>query len=234
MVFIILVLLILLGMIAYRGFTVEKVEVEGTDLYTQETIKQWILNDDYSWNSLYVFFKYKFKKAEEMPFLQEPVVTLKSPRVLHIQVKEKEVFGYLYLPSVGQNAYFDENGVVVETSSEKIEGIMEVTGFECEKATLHKKIPIKDKSMLKSILNLTQGLSKYDMLPEAMNCSEYSNIVLEYGNITVNFGNSQNLKPKIQTLAAIFPKIEKKRGTIHIENWSEENTDVSFEEARDR
>lgn len=72
LILIILILLAALGVVAYKGFTVKQVQVEGTDLYPDETIRQWVLNDDYSWNTLYVFLKYKFKDAEEMPFLQQP------------------------------------------------------------------------------------------------------------------------------------------------------------------
>lgn len=225
-----LILLVLVsGLVAYKCFTIEKVEVEGTDLYPEETIKKWVLNDDYSWNTLYVFLKYRFKEAEEMTFLQKPIVTMKDPYTLHIKVKEKEMVGYLYVPAVGQNAYFDKEGTVVETSSEKLDGMMEITGLDCEKVTLHEKIPIKNKSMLKSLLSLTQGLNKYKMMPEAIHYDEYSNIVLEYGKVTVNFGNSQNLTEKMETLSVIFPQIEDLSGTLHMENWSKDNTDIPFE-----
>ena len=56
LILIILILLAALGVVAYKGFTVKQVQVEGTDLYPDETIRQWVLNDDYSWNTLYVFF----------------------------------------------------------------------------------------------------------------------------------------------------------------------------------
>lgn len=231
--FIILLLLILLALLAYRGCTLEKAEVEGTKLYPEETIRQWVLNDDYSWNTLYVYLKYKFKEAEEMPFLQEPVVTMKSPHILHIQVKEKDILGYLYIPAVGQNAYFDKDGIVVETSSEKKEEIMEVTGLECKKAKLHEKIPMKDKSMLKSMLELTKGLKSYKMLPDAVHYDEFSNIVLKYDQVSVNFGTTRDMKAKLETLSVIFPEVKGMSGTIHMENWSEDNTDVPFEKKKD-
>ena len=58
LILIILILLAALGVVAYKGFTVKQVQVEGTDLYPDEPIRQWVLNDDYSWNTLYVFLKY--------------------------------------------------------------------------------------------------------------------------------------------------------------------------------
>ena len=49
---------------------------------------------------------------------------------MSIKVREKKIAGYLYVPAMGQNAYFNKDGVVVETSSRKLEGMMEVTGLE--------------------------------------------------------------------------------------------------------
>lgn len=231
LILLVILVILVLGLVSYKCFTIEKVEVEGSELYPKETIQKWILNDDYSWNTLYVFLKYRFEEAEEMTFLQEPVITMKDAHTLHIQVKDKEMMGYLYVPAVGQNAYFDKEGTVIETSSEKIEGMMEITGLDCEKVTLHKKIPIKNKSMLKSLITLTQGLNKYKMMPKTIRYDEYSNIVLEYGKVSINFGNTQNLTEKMETLSVIFPQIEDLSGTLHMENWSKDNTDVPFEKS---
>ena len=54
-----------------------------------ETIENVVLNDKYSWNSLYVFAKYRFKKPESIPFVDTMDITLKSPHKLHIKVYEK-------------------------------------------------------------------------------------------------------------------------------------------------
>lgn len=225
-------LLCLLGgaaVFAYKGCVLKKVTVAGTDLYSEEELKQWILNDEYSWNTLYVFLKYRFVDPEEMPFLQGATVTMAGPSELHIQAKEKEILGYLYIPGIGQNAYFDKDGIVVETSSEKIDGIMEVTGLDCEKVTLNKKIPVKKDSMLRAMLNLTQGLENHEILPTVVHYDEFSNISLEYPKVTVNFGTADALKAKMEALAVIFPKVEGLEGTLHMEGWSEEHPDVPFE-----
>ena len=224
-----ILLLAVFGVVSYKVFTVEKVEVTGSTIYQDEVIKQWILDDDYSWNSMYVYLKYKLRDATEMPFLENPKVRLKAPHTLVIQVREKEMIGCIYIPSVGQNAYFDKDGVVVETSSERIEGIMEITGVDVEEVTLHKKIPIKKKSVLKSLLTVTQGLKKYEILPNSIHYDEYSNMILGYETVTVNFGDSENITEKIATLAVIYPQLEGMSGTLHMENWSEDNTDLPFE-----
>ncbi len=74
-----------------------------------------MLDKEYSWNSLYVYFENKCNKTEEIPFVDSLRIRLKSPQKLEITVVEKGILGYLYVPSLGKNAYFDKDGFVVET-----------------------------------------------------------------------------------------------------------------------
>ena len=39
-------------------FKVNTIEVQGNTVYSSEQIEQLVLNDEYSWNSLYVLLKY--------------------------------------------------------------------------------------------------------------------------------------------------------------------------------
>ena len=56
---ILLMLLAIAFLIVWKVFTVENVVVEGNELYSSEQIEQLVLNDEYSWNSLYVLLKWK-------------------------------------------------------------------------------------------------------------------------------------------------------------------------------
>ena len=70
MVFLIFVLLLALAaLVVWKVFTVENVEVEGNELYSSGQIEQLVLNDEYSWNSLYVLLKYRFVDMGEVPFV---------------------------------------------------------------------------------------------------------------------------------------------------------------------
>ncbi len=107
-------------LVVTKVFTVEKMEIVGSEYYSDEAISEWLLDDEYSWNSLYVFFKYKFVEPREMPFVDSMDVSMKSPHVLQVQVHEKLLLGRVYIKALGQSAYFDKDGFVVEMSSEKI------------------------------------------------------------------------------------------------------------------
>lgn len=229
-VFLTLVLLLAIAaVIVVKVFTVEKVVVKGNEHYENEMIEQWVLNDEYSWNTLYVYLKYRFQEPEEIPFVDTMEITMQLPHTIEIQVYEKGILGYVYLSSLGQNAYFDKDGFVVETSSEIIEGVPKISGLSVESVVLYEKLPIKGKSVLKNLLSLTQMLKKYEMVPEHILYGEDKTYTLGYGSVKVLLGTAENFSDKILRLSYILPELEGMSGKLHLENWTENTTDISFE-----
>ncbi len=131
-VLILLLFLAVAALVVVKVFTVEKVKVKGNKHYSDKAMEDWLLDDEYCWNSLYVYFKYRFIEPKEMPFVDSMEVSLESPHTLKIQVYEKALLGRVYIDALGQNAYFDKDGFVVELSSEVIEGITVIKGLDVE------------------------------------------------------------------------------------------------------
>lgn len=141
----ILIIAMLAGLCAiliWKVFVVKSVSVKGNEIYTDKQIEDWVLDKEYSWNSLYVYFENKCNKTEEIPFVDSLRIRLKSPQKLEITVVEKGILGYLYVPSLGKNAYFDKDGFVVEISSEIIPGVTKINGLSVQTAELYKKLSI--------------------------------------------------------------------------------------------
>ncbi|HIZ07155.1 MAG TPA: FtsQ-type POTRA domain-containing protein [Candidatus Eubacterium avistercoris] len=231
-VLIVLIVLGLAALIVFKVFTVRNVEITGNELYSDKKIRDWVLNDEYSWNSLYVFFKYKLKETKELPFVDSMEVSLKSPHTLEIHVYEKGVLGYVYVPSLGKNAYFDKDGFVVELSTDVIEGTTKISGLSVKTAKLYEKLPIENQSILRTLLNVTQLLDKYELEPEMIYVTENGQVLLSYGKIQVNVGENEYLNEKIIRLQKIMPQIEGMEGTLHLETWTETTTDIYFEKGQ--
>ncbi len=226
-----LVLILILGiamLIVLNVFTVKKVDIEGNKLYDQTIIEKAVLNDDYSWNSLYVFIKYKFVDTQDIPFIDTMDISLEDPHTLKINVYEKGMMGYLYIPGINENAYFDKDGIVVETSSDVIDGVPKIEGIDCEKVVLYEKLPIKE-GQLKSILNLTQNLKRKNLQPDSIVYGGEYEPELQYKNISVLIGDTSFLTLKVDRLEAIMPSLEGLSGTLHLESWTEENTNIVFD-----
>lgn len=224
-----LLLLAIGALVVVKVFTVEEVVVTGNELYADETIEEWVLNDEYSWNTLYVYLKYKFREPESIPFVDTMEITMKLPHTIEIQVYEKGLMGYIYLDSLGQNAYFDKDGFVVETSSEVIEGIPRISGLSVDAVVLYEKLPIKESNVLKNLLTLTQTLKKYELVPDNIIYGKDGTYSLEYGTIKVLLGKAGNFSDKVLRMTYILPKLEGMSGTLHLESWTENSTDITFE-----
>lgn len=224
----ILIFLVLAVLVIMKVCRVKEVEVEGNVLYDAQTIQDTVLNDEYSWNSLYVFLKYRFKKPETIPFVDTMEITLKSPSKLHITVYEKGMMGYIYIPSMDVNAYFDKDGFVAETSTEIIPGVPLIQGLSCDEVVLYDKLPI-EKDKLKELLILTQTLKKYELVPDSITYGIENAPVLAYGTIQVVVGDTTTLTPKMERVVKIMPSITGQSGVLHLERWTEETTNIVFD-----
>ncbi len=224
----IILFLALAFLIVVKVFCVKNIVVEGNKLYDASVIEKAVLNDKYSWNSLYVVMKYKFVDTKEIPFIDTMEISLESPTTLHIKVYEKGMMGYLYIPSISENAYFDKNGLVVETSKEEIDGIPQICGIDCDKVVLYEKLPV-DKQRLREILTLTQALKRNKLLPDSITFGVENEPELAYGDIHVLMGPMELLTQKVERLAKIKPELTGMKGTLHLENWTEETTNIVFD-----
>lgn len=224
-----LLLLIMAVLIVWNVFTVKEVVVEGNELYSSQQIESLVLNDEYSWNSLYVDLKYRFVDTGDVPFVDTMEVSLDDPHTVRISVYEKGILGCFYIETLGQNAYFDKDGFVVETSTEEIPGVPKVTGITCEEVVLYEQLPLEQADVLKKLLNLTQTLKKYDLLPQEIHYDEKLEPTLTYYGIKVAVGPEEYLSQKVVRLSTILPQLAGLYGTLHLETWTPDNTDIVFE-----
>lgn len=229
-IFSIILALGILALLMVKVFVVKNVKVEGNELYDDNLIKTTVLNDEYSWNSLYVFLKYTFTDTQQLPFIDTMEITMEDPQTLNIKVYEKGLLGYLYIPAIGQNAYFDKDGIVVETSTRIIENVPRMEGLGCDTVVLYEKLPIEDK-LLKQLLTLTQTLKRDQLEPDAILYGVKNSPVLKYADVSVNLGSMQYLTQKVERVRKILPQLAGMAGTLHLENWDEQTTNIVFEKA---
>lgn len=228
---ILLVLFLLIGsafLVLWKVFTVENVVVQGNELYEDSVISETLLQDDLSWNSMYVYLKYKFSKAEDIPFIDTVSVSLDGPHTLVLEVYEKPIIGYFYDDALASNVYFDKDGVVVEQSERVIAGVPKVYGLKYDEIELHEPLSVS-KSVLSSILTLTQALRKSDLVPERIEYGRENSPILIYGEISVQLGGIDLLSQKIERISQILPSLNEERGVLHLESWNEGSTNIIFD-----
>ncbi len=145
-----LLLAAILVLVSITAFKLKKVQVSGNELYSDQQIKDSVLNDEYSWNSLYVVFKYRLFQTKKIPFIDEMEIELVSPDTIRIRVYEKAMIGYIAVNN--QNVYFDKDGFVVEISKRQIKHVPKVDGIECRKVVVYEKLNLDDEKALSMLL----------------------------------------------------------------------------------
>ena len=223
-----LLITVMSAVVVVKAFVVKNVKIEGNVFYDDKVIVDAVLNDEYSWNSLYVLLKYMFVDTEEIPFIEDMEIKLSDPQTITIELHEKGMLGYLYISVIGQNAYFDKDGFVVETSTRIIESVPMISGITCDEVVLYEKLPI-EQHKLKQILTLTQSLKRAEIEPDSIQFEVTNAPILEYEDVKVQMGSMELMTQKVERLKEILPKLEGMSGILHLESWSEESVNIIFE-----
>lgn len=227
---VIFILLLLLGAAAFyidKNYKIKNVMVDGNIHYTDEEIMDIVMEGIFGDNSLYLSLKYKNKGVEDIPFVQMMDVEILSPDTIRITVYEKSLAGYVeYL---GRYMYFDKDGIIVESSESKTAGIPQVTGLDFDYVVMYQPLPVEDEKIFETILDMTQILNKYELSADRLYFDKDYEITVYFENIRAAIGNGSNIDEKVMFLQSVLPDLAGKSGSLHLENYTEDMKNVTFE-----
>ena len=223
---IVIVCLAAAALVVVSVFRVQNISVEGNVHYTSEEIEAMVLTDRLSYNSLYLSLKYRNKEIRDIPFIETMSVRVDSPDSITIRVYEKSVAGYVEY--MGRYMYFDRDGIVVESSETRTEGIPQVTGIRFDHVVLYEALPVKNTDIFQEILSITQMLSKHQITTDKIYFNESNEITLYFDNIRAKLGKD-NLEEKVMRLEQILPNLSGESGVLDLQNYSEDRKNVTFQ-----
>ena len=216
-----LLIAILLASVRIRHFS-----VVGNTQYSSEEIVSMIFSDSWDTNSVWCFVKDKTKPHKELPFVQRYDIDFDGPFTVNITVYEKNVVGYVdYMSS---HMYFDKDGIIVESTGNKLEGIPRITGLSFGSIVLYRALPVENKDVFNNILNLTGALRTYDIDCEEIQYDSLLNATLRIGDISVRLGNNKDMEMKISTLHDILPHLSGRKGELNLSDYSETSDHESY------
>lgn len=226
---VLLIILFLTGVVYYllSHYQVKNVYVDGNVHYTSEEIQEMVMSGPLGRNSLYLSSKYKNKGLQGIPFIDTINVNILSPDTIRITVYEKALAGFVeYL---GKYMYFDKDGTVIESSTVKTMGIIEITGLDFGYVVLGKALPVEDEMVFKMILNTGQLLTKYGLTADKLHFDSSYKMTIHFGDVRVNIGTEELLDEKLMLLPQMLPTLEGKSGVLRLENYSDNIGSITFE-----
>lgn len=209
-------------------FKVDNIEYVGSDHYKNEELTQSIFHGK-SPNAL-LYFLYQKNYPVAIPFIQKYDVEITWPNKMNITIYEKPIIGYVSY--MGCNMYFDKDGVIVESSTKTLSGVPQVTGLSFKSIVLNSKLEVGNQTVFSQILDLTQSFEKYEITVDKIFFDSNNEITLYMGQVKVLLGNGDDLVDKLFELKQISPKLEGRKGTLHLESYTEDTPSIIFKEEK--
>ena len=158
--------------------------------------------------------------------MEDYKLVLKGLTRAELIVYEKSVVGYVsYMSSY---MYFDKDGIIVESSSQKLPGVPWINGLKFGHIVLYQKLPVESEWIFQEILNLTQILSIYELSVDKIQYNTLGEATLYMGDIEVILGSNDGLNGKIAELGDMLPQLEGRSGTLYLDNYDETKTNPMY------
>jgi cell division protein FtsQ len=218
---VILVLLCLI-LVAIR-VRIRDIRVLGNKMYTSEQAEELVFSDYWDRNTAVCLAKQLLKKKKTLPFVQDYVVSLTGPFSCDLIIYEKNPIGCIIYMS--NYMYFDKDGIMVESSPEKLEDIPVIRGLQFGHVVLGKPLPAASRQVFNEIMSLTQQFHLYGIACDSIRFDEYRNITVELdeGRIEVYLGSSEDILAKLSALNDMLPAIRERglTGTLDLSSYDD-------------
>ena len=211
---ILVIILVCIAMITFLLlFQVRKIEVSGNQYLSRQEIADWVQDDNWSSNSLYVMIRNHLMNHELLPAMEEANVTMKNPWTVKVTIKEKRVAGYIV--SGDECIYFDKDGIVLAKTKELWDGIPCIEGLEVKKVQLYKALPVSkaNKKAFGNLLDMTMTLKKCDLAPDKIVCSWFRSVSFFWKQMC-QLNRAQRIwEERIMQISPILEKLGDQGGT---------------------
>ena len=214
----------ILALSVFLLFHIQKIEVTGIEMLTQQEVSDWVKSDTMSGNSLYVLWKSKFRPDELLPMMKSAEISMKNPWTIKVKIEEHKLLGGILYEN--EYAYFDEEGTVLKKQTESIPGIPLVEGLGVKKVVLNHKVKAENRKVFSYVIQVGKVVEKWELSPEKI-VFNGTEATLHFGTIAVNIGD-ENFDDRVAQIAPILEKLQGKSGTVHFVNFTMQSTLISF------
>lgn len=227
-IYALVVILLGLAIIALAGlllFYVQRIEVKGNEYTSSDEIVSMVQEDQGSFNSLYLLWKYHFTDYKKPDSVESMQVSLKAPWIVQVKVEEKPILGY----AVGEKSYlyFDSSGEIVWESATLLDGVIAVEGLDVGNAGMGDSLSKGKERLFKELAELTENLEKFKLSADRIVC-DGNQIYVYFGDVCVALGSSITTE-KVSQISPILEKLEGKKGTLHLEYFEDESDVITFD-----
>lgn len=196
-----------------------------TKSYTDEEVEKLVFTSTLDKYAVLFRLRWFLKPNDNIPFIEKIDAELIDRNSIKLTVYEKRIIGCVQV--MGQFFYFDRDGLVVESSLRRIEGVPLVTGLEFDSIVLHRNLKVQKASLYNVILNLTRLIELYGIDVSKIVFMYDNSVVLQCGETEVRLGRKESYDLPLSALNEIMAMLDDKNMILYMENYNESNKDVT-------
>ena len=219
------VLLIILSLFHSKCQLSSVTIVNNTMSYSDEELTERVFTSPLDKYAVLFRIRWFLNPEENIPFIEQIDAELTDRNSIRLTVYEKRIIGCVQV--MGQYFYFDRDGLVVESSTRRIEGVPLITGLEFDSIVLHNNLKVQKASLYNVILNLTRLIELYGIEASQIVFLYDDSVVLHCGETEVRIGKKESYDVTLASLNTILEKLEDKNMVLYMENYNETNKDVT-------
>lgn len=214
-----------IGILFVAMLKIQKVTYEGNEKVAN--MDEYLFEKPFDRNPLVFWFQSSFLEHKKIPFVEEYEVEMLSLTEFRVTVYEKSIIGCLNY--MGQLMYFDKDGIVVEVTEEKIEGVTYVEGIRFDRIVMNDIIPVDDEDIFETVLDVTQMIDHFKLPVERMFVAKTLEVTLYIGQVRVEIGvNDTELSARMADLAGIAKEMLDEPGMLNMKQYDTHGRGYTF------
>lgn len=193
-------------------FQLENITVTGSSRYSQQQITELLKNSRTDSNTVLFYLKYKYFADINLPFIEKMSFELADRNSVNIRVYDKRITGCIEF--MGDYFYFDKDGIIVESTSKRLDDIPLVKGLKYHKIVLNEKLEVQKEELFDVILNLTQQIEKNGLKVDTISFNNKYEVTVDCGDIKAMLGRRSTYDEVLAKLKNILAEVEGKKLTV--------------------
>lgn len=206
------VFLILPLVIFIYTFQLKNIAVTGSSRYDRDQIMERLISSEADKNTLIFYLKYKYVMDIRIPFVEKMSYELEDKNSISIRVYDKKIIGCIDF--MGDYLYFDKDGIIVESTSNRLKDIPLIKGLKYQKIVLNEKLEVQKEELFDVILNLTQQIEKRELDIDTISFNNKYEVTVDLGDIKAILGKRSTYDEILAKLKNIIVEAKGKKMTI--------------------
>lgn len=194
------------------AFQLKNITVTGSLRYNQEQIMERLISSEADSNTLVMYLKYKYFTDVRIPFVEKMSFELVDRNSINIRVYDKRIIGCIEF--MGDYLYFDKDGIIVESTYNRLEDIPLIKGLKYQKIVLNEKLEVQKEELFDVILNLTQQIEKRELEVNTISFNNKYEVTVDLGDIKAMLGKRSTYDEILAKLKNIIVEAKGQKLTI--------------------